>query len=157
MNYSNASNPAWGNADKTAIELTVMFDHLAAPVSFFAVPNDFESHGAQLFSEAKAGKYGPIAPFVAPVPTFDPNSVKLMCSRRIFAVASQNAQNNMGLYMGSGAATDADKAAIVAWLTWVAAMRSACSSLIAASDLTFALDSHWPICPPIVVTFAARF
>ena len=111
----------------------------------------------QIFNDAKTGKFGPVAPYVAQVAAFDPNSVKLMCSRRIFAVASQNAQNNMGLYMVAGAATDADKTLLVAWLTWVAAMRSACSALIAASDLTFALDSHWPICPPIVVTFAARF
>eukprot|EP01037_Dinobryon_pediforme_P018400 gene18400-18669_t len=157
MNYSSATNPAWANDKQNAIRLTIKFDHLPDAMSFLATSYDVEPHGAQIFNDAKAGKFGPVAPYVAPIPIFDPNAVKADCQRRILTVASQNAQNNMGLYMGSGAATDADKAAIVAWLTWVAAMRSACSALIAASDLTFTLDSHWPICPPIVVTFAARF
>ena len=83
--------------------------------------------------------------------------VKSECSRRIFAVASQNTQSNMGLYISSGAAPDSDKTLAVKWLQWVAAMRAACQSLIAASDLTFAQDNHWPSCPADVAAFTARF
>ena len=157
MNYSSATNPAWANDKQNAIRLTIKFDHLPDAMSFLATSYDIEAHGVQIFNDAKAGKFGPVAPFIAPVAAFDAGNVKAECQRRILTIASQNAQNNMGLYMGSGAATDADKAAIVAWLTWVAAMRAACSALIATSDLTFALDSHWPACPPDVVTFSTRF
>lgn len=36
-------------------------------IPFTATPDDVEEHGRQIFAEALAGNFGPIAPYVAPV------------------------------------------------------------------------------------------
>ena len=52
-----ASAPQWANAEKTAINLMVDFDHLGV-VPFLASSDDPEAHGRAIFEDAKAGKYG---------------------------------------------------------------------------------------------------
>lgn len=36
-------------------------------IPFTADPNDVEEHGRQLYAEAYAGNFGPVAPYVAPI------------------------------------------------------------------------------------------
>ncbi|AWH15046.1 tail fibers protein [Aeromonas phage 85AhydR10PP] len=62
-----ASAPSWGNEEKTAINLKVMFEHSGHEViPFTATPDDTEEHGRELFTRAKFGEYGEIAPYSGP-------------------------------------------------------------------------------------------
>ena len=79
------------------------------------------------------------------------------CSRRIYAVASQNCVNNINLFLNAGGASDQDRAAAQAALAWIQAMRTAYAALAADADPTFAEDAHWPACPPEAAALAARF
>ena len=153
MEIISAKNPVFSSADKSSIDLLVMFDTLGE-VPFTAHRDDVEEHGRVIYADALAGKFGDIAPYVV---VFVADAAKAECSRRIFAIASQNAQTNMNGYMVSGLATDADKAAFVGWHQWRKSMSDQCASLSAASDTTFTLDSHWPICPNDVIAFVAKF
>lgn len=94
------------------------------------------------------------APYVAP---FNPDAVSAECKRRIFAVASTNAQVNMAAARAAGILSPAQEAAFLDGLTWTQAMRAACETLIAASDKTFAEDAHWPACPADVIALADAF
>lgn len=61
------SAPTWANEEKTVINLMVEFSHLpGGAVPFSASPDDPEAHGRELFARAKAGEYGPIAPYPGP-------------------------------------------------------------------------------------------
>lgn len=70
MKIISAANLKWADAAQTAIEMVVTFDTFGA-VPFTASANDSEPHGVALFNDAVAGVYGPIAAYVAPVPTQD--------------------------------------------------------------------------------------
>ena len=103
---------------------------------------------------ASGGFIGLYVPIVVP---FSADAVKVECSNRIYTVAGATTQMNMTAYIASGTASDTDKATFISSLSWVAAMRAACQSLIAASDLTFAQDNHWPACPADVLALVAKF
>lgn len=84
MNYSSASNPKYASKDKSQITLSVDFGHPIGVHFFLATANDTEAHGKQLFADATAGKFGPIAPYVARAPrptvtkkkkTYDPDLI----------------------------------------------------------------------------------
>ena len=107
------------------------------------------------FKKLMAGEFGAIADYVAP--PFNSAPVKSECQRRIYAIASQNAQMNMTAYVASGLASNADKTAFTHSLEWVAAMRAASAGLIEDEDVTFGSDSHWPACPADVVELTTRF
>lgn len=65
MKIIQASNPIWANAEKTAINLMVVVDAFPdQQLPFTAMPTDTEAHGRELFAEAQAGKFGPVADFV---------------------------------------------------------------------------------------------
>jgi hypothetical protein len=66
ITYTSVSNLAYANQTGTAIQMTVQFGHLLQPALFVAMGSDPEQHGRQLYADAIAGKYGPIAPYVAP-------------------------------------------------------------------------------------------
>jgi len=66
-NIISASNPAYVNEQNTAINLDVQFDIFPEPVPFTATPNDPEPYGVELYNDAQAGQYGPVAPYVPPV------------------------------------------------------------------------------------------
>ena len=68
-----AKNPVYANEQETFIDLIVKFEEFAEEMPFGASPNDCEEYGRQLFANAKAGEYGEIAPYVAPVPTAEKN------------------------------------------------------------------------------------
>ena len=89
--------------------------------------------------------------------TCDPDAVKAECGRRIFAVASDNAQKNMLATIVAGGMSDADKTTFGAGVIWIADMQAACRELIASSDPDFADDAKWPDVPAGVAELAARF
>ena len=67
----NARNPSYSNAQNTAIGLEVEHPEYGW-IPFTATPNDVEQHGRDLYAEAKAGKFGAVAPYVAPPPMPEP-------------------------------------------------------------------------------------
>lgn len=90
-------------------------------------------------------------------PEFSPNAVKSECGRRIYGVASDNAQKNMLANIAAGLMSDDDKAIFSAGVEWIAEMQATCRDLIGAQDATFAADAHWPAVPAGVAELAARF
>lgn len=60
MNYSSVKDLRWSNTERTAILMTVNFEHLGE-VPFTAIANDSAEHGVELFKKAIAGEFGPIA------------------------------------------------------------------------------------------------
>lgn len=63
-----ASAPSWGNEAQTVINLKVMFEHMnGVELEFTASPGDTEEHGRELFTRAKFGEYGEIAPYSGPL------------------------------------------------------------------------------------------
>lgn len=64
---TSVSNPRWANEDHTIIDCEITTSQLGDEVlPFTASPNDVEAHGRAIFSDLVAGKYGPIAEYVAP-------------------------------------------------------------------------------------------
>ncbi|ANI04428.1 hypothetical protein A210_17805 [Pseudomonas putida SJTE-1] len=61
--YTTASGPAYANADKTAVTLTVTFTGIGeAP--FTASQDDTHDYGRELFTRAVAGDFGTVGDFV---------------------------------------------------------------------------------------------
>lgn len=96
-------------------------------------------------------------PETASPPSFDTIAVKTECGRRIYAVASDNAQKNMLATIVAGGMSDADKTTFGAGVIWIADMQAACRDLIASSDPDFTDDAKWPDVPAGVAEIAARF
>lgn len=90
-------------------------------------------------------------------PVFDPSLVKAECGRRIYAVASDNAQKNMLAAICAGLMADADKTIFETGVVWIAQMQAASRDLIAARHMTFADNEHWPPVPPGVRDLALRY
>jgi len=63
MKYSSVKDLQWGNAERTTILMTVNFD-LIGEAPFSASATDTAEHGVQLYKDAVAGKFGPIAAWV---------------------------------------------------------------------------------------------
>ena len=60
-----ARSPRWSDASRRTITLEVLFGWCGkdgAYIPFTASPDDGEAHGRRLFADAKAGKYGEVAP-----------------------------------------------------------------------------------------------
>lgn len=157
MSFVPAQNPNPRYATPDNLHVTVDVDFRGATLAYMCSNDDSEAAARDLFNRAIAGQFGEIAPYSAPIVLFDPAQVKSECQRRIFAVASQNAQMNMTAYVASGLASNADKTAFAHSLEWVAAMRAASAGLIDDQDVTFANDAHWPACPSDVAELASRF
>lgn len=96
-------------------------------------------------------------PEIASPPSFDTSAVKTECGRRIYAVASDNAQKNMLAIIVAGGMSSADHATFKTGVAWIADMQAACRDLIASSDPDFADDTKWPTVPAGVAELAARF
>lgn len=96
-------------------------------------------------------------PSPASSPAFNADDVKTECGRRIYAVASDNAQKNMLATIVAGGMSDADKTTFGAGVIWIADMQVACRDLIASADPDFADDTKWPTVPAGVTELAARF
>lgn len=61
-----ANRPEYANADGTCVLLMVKFEEFAEVLPFGATPNDPMPYGVELYNNALAGMYGPIAPYVPP-------------------------------------------------------------------------------------------
>jgi hypothetical protein len=62
-----AKNPIWNDAEGTAILLTVKWEEFVEEMPFGATTWDPEPWGVDLFNRAKAGEFGTVAPYVAPI------------------------------------------------------------------------------------------
>jgi hypothetical protein len=58
------TNPVYGNAEGTHINCQIKFAELNEVHNFGANEWDTESHGQQIYADLKAGKYGPIQPYL---------------------------------------------------------------------------------------------
>lgn len=81
---------------------------------------------------------------------------KAECGRRICAVAAQHTQINIIGNHLAGLLGEADEAAYLASVQWIADMRAAAAT-IAAGDLDMTDDANWPDCPAEAAALAARF
>lgn len=61
-----AKNPVYADEQETVIQLTVKFYEFAEEMPFGATSWDPEPYGVELYNNAVAGMYGPIAPYVPP-------------------------------------------------------------------------------------------
>jgi hypothetical protein len=69
-----AKNPVYGSVDGQTIDLIVKFEELDAEIGFGATSFDPMPYGVELYNNAVAGLYGPIAPFVPPTEPEQPSS-----------------------------------------------------------------------------------
>jgi len=71
----SVTNPVYGNAEETHIECMVTFVEFPNQIMPFGANEwDPEPHGQQIYTDLKAGKYGPIGAYVAPPPPAQPKS-----------------------------------------------------------------------------------
>lgn len=64
---TSLSNPRWSNAEHTTIDCEITTSQFGDEVlPFTADQNDVEAHGRAIFASIVAGRYGPIAEYVAP-------------------------------------------------------------------------------------------
>lgn len=67
-----AKNPIYNSEDEQQILLTVKWEEFNEEMPFGACSFDPEPHGRDLYARAKAGEFGEVAPYVAPiVPSID--------------------------------------------------------------------------------------
>jgi len=64
-----ANTPVYGNAEGTNIQLIVKWVEFNEEMPFAATSYDTMAHGVALYNRAKAGEFGEVAPYVAPVAT----------------------------------------------------------------------------------------
>ena len=90
MQYLEARNPAYADAQKTKVNLEVRFVELPDDgfIPFTANPNDTEPHGRQLYQLAVLGTFGDVV-------AFDPATVPLPTEAS--AVAIRRALTEVGL------------------------------------------------------------
>lgn len=61
-----AKDPVYADQEGTCVSLVVKFEEFADEMPFGATPYDPEPYGRELYNNAIAGVYGPIAPYVPP-------------------------------------------------------------------------------------------
>lgn len=83
--------------------------------------------------------------------------IKAETTRRIDAVASPYARENMIGAAAAGVLAPEQQAAYAASVQWITDMRAACQALIADAAADFTDDANWPAVPAEVVTLAAQF
>lgn len=76
LTIENAHSPAYGDADKTHIVLTVKFAEFAEEMPFGATPYDSMPYGVELYNRAIAGEFGPIADYTPPSPAANQPTVQ---------------------------------------------------------------------------------
>ena len=63
----SVSNPRWVNVEHTRLDCEITTSQFGDEIlPFTADQNDVELHGRAIFADIVAGKYGPIAEYVAP-------------------------------------------------------------------------------------------
>jgi hypothetical protein len=68
LTIQSASNPKYASADGTSISLDVKFAEVNLIVPFNATPTDSVPYGIELYTRAKNGEFGSIAPYTPPQP-----------------------------------------------------------------------------------------
>jgi hypothetical protein len=64
---TSLSNPRWANVEQTMIDCEITTSQFGDEVlPFTANQNDIAAHGRAMFADLIAGKYGPIAEYIAP-------------------------------------------------------------------------------------------
>lgn len=153
MRVVAATFPRWADTDGQHILLTVTFDG-QEPMPFQATRGAAGVSG-EIFAMAESGDFGPVENYTPP--PVDADAVGAECRRRIYAIASQNAQMNMTAFLATPLATAADRAAFARAFGWVQDMRAAYAAIIEGNDHEFRQDDRWPPCPHEVIAFATRF
>ena len=69
-----ANTPVYGNDDGTNIQLIVKWAEFNEEMPFGATSYDTMAHGVALYNRAKAGEFGAIVPYVAPVVEEQPST-----------------------------------------------------------------------------------
>ena len=89
--YSQVKNPIWANAEHTAIDCEVNFNHLPDEfVSFTAIATDVMEYSKTIFDECVAGDYGPVAEYVVPpAPVAPPAPTKEQLMAELQALAAK--------------------------------------------------------------------
>ena len=64
-----AKNPIWNDDSGQAIFLIVKWEEFNEEHPFTAASYDSMPHGVDLYNRAKAGEFGVVAPYVAPIET----------------------------------------------------------------------------------------
>jgi len=71
--FQYAKDPIYNSEDGLQILLTVKWEEFAGELPFNATAFDPEAYGRQLYDQAKAGDFGPVAPYVKPITTPEQN------------------------------------------------------------------------------------
>ena len=79
MIIKSVVNPAWGDAQQVAILVYLEIEGIGTDIPFTASPLDPEAHGREIHARAVAGEFGPIAPYVAPIPSVPQAVTKYQC------------------------------------------------------------------------------
>jgi hypothetical protein len=88
--YTQVMNIKWANAEHTAIDCEVNFNHLPDEfVPFTANPTDVMEYSKTIFDECVAGQYGEIAEYVAPPVIEQPQTTKEELQMQISALQAQ--------------------------------------------------------------------
>jgi hypothetical protein len=69
-----AKDPVYANAEGTTIQLIVKFEEFNEEMPFGATPFDPMPYGVELYNNAVAGMYGPIAPYIPPPDPVQPST-----------------------------------------------------------------------------------
>jgi hypothetical protein len=120
-------------------------------------PKDASGNQTSEEMDAVLAPYGMSTGLTAPTLEMLTASINAEAQRRIYAVASANAQTNLTMYFITGTPTDAEKASFAKFPVWIQAMRDSCAALINAKDITYANDSHWTSPPSDLAALCARF
>lgn len=93
--------------------------------------------------------------------------IKTECRRRIYGVASSEAQMNVTTMATAACAkTPADRSAedvalleaLQAAVAWVMSMRARFAELAHSdNDIDYSADAAWPVCPPAVIALYQQF
>lgn len=68
MQITDVKHPVWANAEHTMINVMATHSEFGE-IPFSASSDDVEAHGREIFADAIAGKFGPVAEYMAHVPT----------------------------------------------------------------------------------------
>lgn len=127
----SAHSPAYlANGD---ISLMVNFSGMGE-IPFGASPNDSEAHGRELFTRAITGDYGPITPYVAPVPTSEQIIAALTAAVQSHLDAAARAKGYDGILSAASYAGDSHppfNSEGVAFRDWRGAVWATCYAIMA--------------------------
>ena len=88
--YTQVMNIKWANAEHTAIDCEVNFNHLPDEfVPFTANPTDVMEYSKTIFDECVAGQYGEIAEYIALPVIEQPQTTKEELQMQISALQAQ--------------------------------------------------------------------